>query len=394
MSMASAEAAEARRKAATTIDYYNLQLGPTAWNFSSGLESDYISNVHYTEDNPEGDIILRPQINTRMRWPVSDQNSINLALGGGYSAYVNNSTLDQIFINPGSELSFDLYVGEFWINLHDRITITENTYQNASLAGSGDYSQLMNVLGLTPVWDLNKTIVRASYDHVNWESIGTGNTGQNMWIQPSGNSEVFSTSAGYALRPGTLLGVEMGASLVTFSATTTNTYYPSANQWNAGGFYDTPVSEYIHFTAHAGYTAYSPQSSAAITSSSDSSGVYVQLDMRHRVNEYVEYSLSAGRSIGVVSYGSAVDRYFAQWQASWRILRKVTLGTSFVYEHGTQLSGWSETYDQYGPGISFSRPITAKLTSSLGYQLYSRNSDMPGRKYTTSIVSLNLNYTF
>ena len=40
MSIASAEAAEARHKTASTIGYYDLKLGPTAWNFGTGLEVD------------------------------------------------------------------------------------------------------------------------------------------------------------------------------------------------------------------------------------------------------------------------------------------------------------------------------------------------------------------
>src|ERR1035437_3351527 len=108
MSMASAEAAEARRRAASSIGYYNLKLGPTAWNFGTGLGLEYNSNVYNTEANPSGDFIFRPQVNTRMLWPVSDQNSINLALGGGYSAYASNQRLDRAFITPDSELSFDL----------------------------------------------------------------------------------------------------------------------------------------------------------------------------------------------------------------------------------------------------------------------------------------------
>ena len=169
MSIASEQAAEARRRAATTIGYYNLKLGPTAWNFGTGLEVDYNSNVNLTESNPEGDFIFRPQINTRMLWPVSEMNSINLALGGGYSAYVKNPRLDQAFITPGSELSFDLYAGDFWINLHDRFSITENNYQDPSVANSGNYSQFQNALGVATVWDLNKAIVRAGYDHVNYD---------------------------------------------------------------------------------------------------------------------------------------------------------------------------------------------------------------------------------
>src|ERR1035437_4714688 len=123
MSKASAEAAEARRRAASSIGYYNLKLGPTAWNFGTGLGLEYNSNVYNTELNPKGAFILSPQIKTRMLWPGSKQNSLNLVVGGGYSSYVNNPSLDRAFITPGSELSFDLYTDDVWINLHDRFSI-------------------------------------------------------------------------------------------------------------------------------------------------------------------------------------------------------------------------------------------------------------------------------
>ncbi len=393
MSMASAQAAEARRQAATTVGYYNLKVGPTAWKFGTGLGLEYNSNVNYTENQPQGDFIFRPRINTRMVWPVSDQNSINLALGGGYSAYVSNPRLDRIFITPDSELSFDLYTGDFWINLHDRLSITENTYQNPTVVGTGNYSQLENALGTAVVWDLNKAVVRAGYDHVNYETL-SGNNTQTIGGQPSGYSEVFSTSAGYALKPGTLVGVEFGESLLTYSTITTNTPYSNANQWNAGGFYDTPVTDFIHFTGHAGYTVYTPESGVGTTVSGDFTGVYAQLDLTHRVNQYMSYTLSGGRTISVAFFGGTVDRYFAHWQANWQILRKMTLGTTFSYEHGTQEFFGAETYDQYGPGINLSRALTANLSSSLGYQIYWRNSDLRDRNYTVNIVSLNLNYTF
>jgi len=393
MSIASAQAAEARRRTATTVGDYNLKLGPTTWNFGAGLGVAYNSNVNYTESNPEGDFIFSPQVNMRMLWPVSDQNSINLAVGGGYSAYVKDPTLDRVFITPGSELSFDLYAGDFWINLHDRFSITEYSYQNPAVAGTGNYSQLQNALGMATVWDLNKAIVRAGYDHVNYDSLGGGN-GQNTGGQPSGYSEIVSTSAGYALKPGMLLGVELGGSLITYTTITANTPYSNASQWNAGGYYDTPVSEYIHFTGHAGYTVYSPEGGGAAATSSDSSGIYAQLEIRHRVNQYVEYSLSGGQTIGTDFWGGAIDQYFATWQASWRIMRKVTLGTSFSYYHGTYLYAGGGTYDQYGPGISLSRSITAKLSSSLGYQFYLRDSNTPGGNYTVNVVSLNFNYAF
>jgi hypothetical protein len=391
MSIASAQAAEARQRAATTIGYYNLKLGPTAWNFGAGLGTEYNSNVNLTESNPEGDFIFTPQINTRMLWPVSEVNSINLKLGAGYSAYVKTSQNDRAFITPDSELSFDLYAGDFWINLHDRFSITENNYQDPTVTGSGNYSQFQNALGVATTWDLNKAVVRAGYDHVNYDPLN-GSTGQNSGGQPSGYSEVFSASAGYALKPGMLLGVELGDSLISY--TTESTTYPNANQWNIGGFYDTPVSEYIHLTAHAGYTLYTPQSSGVLTGSTNFGGVYAQIDVTHRLNQYMTYSLSGGRTLTTTFAGGAIERYFARWGASWQIVRKVSLGTTFSYEYGRDLYVGGEIYDQYGPGVSLSRSITEKLSSSLGYQVYWRTSDQPGRNYTVNVVSLNLNYTF
>jgi hypothetical protein len=387
MSMAGAQAAAAQRRAASTIGYYNLKLGPTAWNFGAGLGVDYNSNVNNTEYNPEGDFIFRPQINTRMLWPLTDKNSLNLALGAGYSAYLSNQQLDRLFLTPGSGLSYDIYVGDFWINLHDRFSITENSYQDPTVTGTGDYSQLQNALGTTVLWDLNKVMLKFGYDHVNYASLqSTGN-------QPDGVMEVASVSAGYALKPQMLAGLELGGGLINYTGE--NRPYSNARQWNVGGFYDTPMSQYMHLTLHAGYTVYMPETTPLTAiDNTEFNGMYAELDVNHRLNEYVTYTLSAGRTINLAFYGGTVDEYYARLSASWKILRKMTLGTSLSYEYGTQLSGTPETWDRYGFSVNLGRTITTKLTASLGYQYYLRQSDLPGRSYDLNVVSLNFNYNF
>ncbi len=386
MSMASEAAAAARRKAASITDYYNLKLGPTAWKFSGGLGLDYNDNVNYTADQPEGDFIFRPQISTGMLLPVTDQNSLSLTLNAGYSAYAQHTELNRLFI-PGSEVSFDLYAGDIWINLHDRFSLTEYSYQDPTVAGTGDYAQFQNALGTTVIWDLNKAILRFGYDHLNYITLA-GTQGQ----QPDGQSEVVSLAAGYAPKPGMLVGAELGAAL--FRYTDPSRIYSDASQWNAGGFCEMPVSDYIHFTGHGGYSVYSTQSSGLLAARYDLSGIYAQLDLGHRINKYVDHSLSGGRTISATLGGGTVDRYFAHWRANWRVLRKITLNTGFSYEHGSQLYTGGETYDQYGPVISLSRPITAKLSGNLGYRFYWRTSDKPGRDYSVNVVSLGLYYAF
>ncbi len=386
MSLASADAAAARRRAASTIGYYNLKIGPTAWRFGASLAVEYNDNVLLRENDQQGDFIFRPQINTQMLWPITDQNAINLTLGGGYSFYVQHSELDRFYITPGSELSFDLYVGDFWINVHDRFSISEDSYQDPTVTGTGNYSRLENALGLAATWDLNKVIIRGGYDHVDYIGL-TGNQGQ-----PDGRSELVSASAGYAIKPGMLGGIELGGGLLHYSGT--NTSFSNAKQWNAGIFFDTQVSDYIHFRGSLGYTDYAPEDARTTNSFSDFTGVYALMEIQHRVNEYVDYTLTGGRNISFAFYGGSVDLIYARLAANWKIMRKISLGTGLDYEHGTQGTFSGETFDRYGGSLNLSRSITSKSSAGLNYQIYWRTSDIEGRDYLNNIVSLNFMYTF
>ncbi|HEY5041016.1 MAG TPA: hypothetical protein VIK53_03360, partial [Verrucomicrobiae bacterium] len=134
ISMAGDLAAESQHQATSSLGYYNLLLGPTAWRFSSGLNLEYDDNVRL-QQNGESDLIFQPSLNTQMHWPLTLKNSLDVSLEVGYSEYLQHQDLSQFFINPGSGFSFDVYVGDFKINLHDRITITEYSYQNPGASG-------------------------------------------------------------------------------------------------------------------------------------------------------------------------------------------------------------------------------------------------------------------
>ena len=380
MSLASADAAEARRKAAATIGYYNLKIGPTAWRFGAGLGLEYNDNVLLTQENQLDDLIFHPEITAQMLCPITDNNAISLNFGAGYSAYVLHPELDRIYIAPGSELSFDLYVGDFWINLHDRFSITENSYQDPTVTGTGNYSRLENALGVAATWDLNKLILRSGYDHVNYVAL-SGNNGQ-----PDGESELISASAGYALKPGMITGMELGVGLIHYTGT--NAFFSDAKQWSAGLFFETPISQYLRFRGSVGYTDYAPEKSP------DSTGVYAQIDIQHRVNQFVDYTLTGGRSINFAFYGGSVDLSYARLLANWKIMRKVSIGTSVNYDHGSQIGSGGETFDRYGAGITLSRNITSKLSAILGDQFYWRTSNIADREYVNNIVSVNFNYAF
>ncbi len=383
-SLAGEAAAAARNAAASSPGYYDLQLGPGAWNFRGGLELEANDNIRLEAGDGQQDLIFRPQLLARMQWPVTPENRLNFALGTGYSAYVQHSEFDRFFITPGSELSFDLYAGDFWLNAHDRLSILENSYQDPTVVGVANYSQLQNDAGLAATWDLNKVVLRLAYDHVNYALV-TGDTGQ-----PDGSSEVFNLAGGYTFRPELQAGLELGGGLLHYSGA--GALFESATEWNLGPYFEARVTEHIRVRADTGYTVYSPKVAGSRPPIADFTGAYGQLSVSHKLNEYVEYALSGGRTVNFAFFGGTIDLSTAQLQANWKLVKGFTLSTYFQYDHGSQIFAGQEDFDRYGPGIGIGRRLTEKLNSSLRYQFYQRESNLPGGDYSANSLTLGLTY--
>lgn len=388
MSLASAEAAEARRKAETTLGYHNLRLGPTAWSFGAGLGVSFSDNVwSAAPENAKADIALGPNVNTRMLWPISDRNSISLALGGGYSFYLQNPEFSRFYVNPGTELSLDVYVGPFWINLHDRVSITQNTYQDPTVVGAANYSRFENNLGFTAIWDLNKILLRLGYDHANYVNLEGG---ESAYVD--GQAELAFGSFGYVIQPQMTAGLEVSAGLVSYDLDATKSTFSEAIQTSVGTFVDAQVTEYIKGRIGGGYSLFTPVTGLA--EGEDYTGFYLQLGATHRVNQYVEHSISGGKNVSFTFYGGTIDMYTLRWSATWKLLKDIRMGTSFSYEHGTYPYGYEEVFDRFGPGLTLSKRLGEKVTTSLSYRVYWRKSNLAHRDYIANVVGLNLAYRF
>jgi hypothetical protein len=384
MSLAGEAAAEARRNSALMPEYYNIRLGPTAWNFTAALDLEGNDNIRFDARNPQGDLTARPQLNSQMDWRLSDRNGLNLAVAAGYSAYLQHPELNRFFVAPGSELALDFYAGDFWINLHERLSITKNAYQDPTVLGTADYSQLQNSAGLTTTWDLNKLVLRLGYDHATYSELSGGGG------VPNGQSEVSSLSGGCRFRPQLEAGLESGASLTSYSGASTT--IKGAYDWNVGAFLETQPLEHVHLRAAAGYTVYSPQAATEQISVDEFTAIYARLDVSHRLNRFMEYVLKGGRNISFGFFGGTIDLYDAALQVRWHVFQKISLGTWFGFEHGSQVLVGRETFSRFGPGLSIERPITRKMSGSVRYQYYQRQSDVAGGGYAVNILTMSLAY--
>jgi hypothetical protein len=420
MSAAGEEAATARRQAAQLPQYYNLKLGDLQLRLNSSLGVEANDNVSLADTNLEGDLIFSPEVSTVASYPLSDKNTLNLSLGVGYSYYLEHKDLNRFFVRPGTELSFDIFIKDVVLNLHDRASVVNQGY-NATAGGTGNYSYLENVMGISADWDLNKMEVNVSYDHLQRISLTTQSASKSVDTNApkstaAGNiqdstEEIFSGSVGANVTPYSVVGIQASATIISYEQTNLN----GGVQYSAGLFYKTRVSEHLTFSASAGYFIYfldvSNPTTVTTNFVNDGMGgitavpvtntaattidaVYYSLSLDHQVNAHLSYNIEAGRQVQAGLFSDTLDLYYARISANWGIVRKLPITTRFSYENGNESGGIGEKIERFGFGIGCSRAITQKLSSSLYFEHWLRYSDLPNRNYTQNRVMLTLNYSF
>jgi hypothetical protein len=381
-SFAGEAAAAAKRRAASTIGYYNLKLGDLRLRMHASAEIEANDNVNLSDQDARADLILRPQARGTFFYPLTERNALNLTIGAGYSFYLREDNLSRYFITPGSELSFDVFVGDCVINIHDRFSVSQDAYQNPAATGSGNIGTFDNMAGVSATWDLNDLIVSTGYDNLVRRSTTSGFSQQNA------TSHAFQGSGGMKLNPFTILGLDLGATLIERETQS------GGLQYNAGLSYRSQISEYLSVRAALGYTLYQLDAPVLAGGRDELNAAYGSLALQHRVNRILSYSLEAGRDIQIGLFSDILDLYYARLQSSWNLIHKLSLTTHLSYEWGKESGGVGDKITRYGGGIGVGRTITEKLSARLSYDLLVRNSDLPGREYLQNRLGLSLSYLF
>jgi hypothetical protein len=162
------ERAAAQRHRALENQAYNIRLGMLQFSLGSALGIEFNDNVNLAERDEQEDVVLRPQLDTALRWPLTERNALNFSVGVGYDKYLNESRYDRFRIAPGSELSFDLFIKDLRLTFFDRFSYTQDPLATGSISGTARYGGLENVGGLNATLDLNKVVLLAGYGRSLW----------------------------------------------------------------------------------------------------------------------------------------------------------------------------------------------------------------------------------
>jgi hypothetical protein len=417
-SLAGEAAAEARRQAIDKIPY-NLQVGPIKFRFSATMGVEYNDNVNLAEDGsfafpsvagpilittePQSDIILRPQVNINALWPITQLNTLRLDLGVGYAFYLDHSDYDtnSVLVSPGSQLAFDIFVGDFRINLHDRFSLQQDPISEGQLSNVADYGRFENTAGVSVLWDLNQAVVTLGYDHYNF--IATNDDFDYL----DRNANIFSGSIGFTPTATMTVGVEGSA---------IDTYYDEnvlndSLAYSAGLFLETQLSSNLRVRIAGGYQWIDFDNTGLVNDAQDVNDYYANLVLSHRVNSVFTHNLAIGHenSLGVNS--NYVTLNYVRHTANWNMFYHTLLTTELFYEDAADSGGSgttllpgpglpifnpfvAENFHRYGGAISLGYQLTPHVTLGFRYQYTQKDSDQPLRDYRQNRVSVDGTYSF
>jgi opacity protein-like surface antigen len=352
---------------------------------------------------PQGSIILRPQVNVNALWPITQLNTFKLDLGLGYAFYLDHSSYNTnaVLVSPGSQLAFDIFVSDFRINIHDRFSVEQDPISEIALSNVADYGRFQNTAGVSVLWDLNQAVVTAGYDHYNFIALN------NDFDYLDRNAEIFSGSIGFT--PNATMTVGLEGSVV-------DTYYDRNvlnDSWtySAGVFLETQLSSNLKIRVAGGYQAIDFDNTGLVNDAHNLDDYYANLIISHRLNSVFSHNLAIGHESQLGVNSNYVTLNYVRHTATWNLFYHTLFSTELFYEDADDSGGTgllflpvpgvpnvnpfvAEHIHRYGGALSLGYQLTPHVTLGFRYQYTQKDSDQPLRDYRQNRVSIDGTYSF
>ncbi|MGI9115422.1 MAG: outer membrane beta-barrel protein [Chthoniobacterales bacterium] len=385
-SLAGEQSAESRRQDIEHIPY-NLMTGPIKYRVSATFGVEYNDNINLSENSPQSDVIIHPQLNIDALWPVTQINTLRLDIGFGYAFYLDHSdqNTNGILLTPGSQIAFDIFIGDFRINIHDRFSLQQDPIDEIQVSNVADYGRFENTLGASLLWDLNKAVLTLGYDHYTYISTNSD------FDYLDRNAEELTGSVAFAVTNTTSVGLESSFVATYYDQNVLN----NSNAYTIGAFVETQLTNYMKIRVAAGYQMLDFDNTGSVFDSMDSSDYYANVLISHRLNAAITQTLAAGHESQLGVNSNYISLNYIRHTVTWNIIRDTLLSTELFYEDANDSGGFiNEHLHRYGGALTVGYQLTPHVTVGLRYQYTQKDSNVPERDYTQNRVSLDATYSF
>ena len=404
-SLAGQASSDARQQDVSRIPY-NLLLGPVRFRVGASVSAEYNDNVTYAETNTQDDFIITPNLSLDAIWPITQLNTLRLDLGIGYSFYLDHSqyNTDNILIAPKSQISFDIFVSDFRINIHDRMQLQQDPIQEGALSNVQDYGRFENTGGISVLWDLNKLLFQVGYDHYNFIST------TSAFDYLDHNSEIVNGSAAFIVTPTITVGAEGNAVFTRYDQSVLN----DNEDYSIGGFIETELTNNLKVRAAGGYQWIDFDHNFVtfpfgpfvfiVPDHKNLSDYYVNGLIGHRINATISQTLSAGHENQLGINSNYITLNYIRHTLTWNLIRNTLLSTEFFFEDARESGGFAgfatgqlgtpEHFHRIGGAITVGYQLTPHVTLGARYQGTSKDSNLLLRDYNQNRISIDGTYSF
>jgi uncharacterized protein YaiE (UPF0345 family) len=399
-SVAYDRAVEANQNPVVSVEPDQPHLGPVQLSLGAYVSANYEDNVFLTQTNTLADEILNAGVNAGFYWPATEQSEINLNTSIGYAHYLHNSQEDNVQVSPDSALSWNVFFEDGSLTFFDQFSYSQSVESQAALSGVATFPIFDNTAGLRVNWLPNQWAFQAGYSHDNHLS----DSSQLDYLNSS--SEYLFARGAWRFAENTQAGLETSASLTTYTLASEGDTY----SLSLGPYAEWQITQAIHATLRGGPTIYIFNSTGNSSQASSADTYYVGFQMSQQLTDFVSHRIDFERnvSLGVNQGSQYTEQLTVNYSVSLALTQDIGLSANGTYTHGTQtfqtmepvfpgldlLVDQSEVFDQYAVGPVVSWQATDKFSTSLSYNYYLRESNLPGRGYTQNIFSLRLSYAF
>ena len=386
---------------------YNMKVGPVLLNFTGSVEGDYIDNIGLVNSGAKSDFLITPEVGIDARWPVTELNTLSLSTSIGYTKYLIHPEFDtsNVLISPDSVLSFDIYTGDFKINIHDSFSYQQDPVDEAALSNIVNFDRFENIAGVSVLWDLNKVILNLSYDHISFVSTGLQTaTGANL-PDPGAldfTADQVSGSAEFHFSSTFIVGLEAAASDRVY-----NDYDGDYTQLSAGPYFKVQITDHIKAQVSGGYeyidspaNSFSPIQQQNVLGpgygGGHNSSYYFNVTLDHEVNKYFLQRLSLGHELELGLLGEENDDSYINYSASWHVNSHLNLALTLGYQDVSEYGGLinAASFDFFSAALQANFPVTKSLSGAIIYQFNEKSAELVDQSYDQNRIGFLLTYHF
>ena len=368
-----------------------MHLGPVILNLGTYTGVTFDDNINISESNPRSDTSIHAGMNLGFLWPATETSQLQLDSQIGYVTYLAHTRSDSIEIAPNSALTWNMSFEDGSLALYDQFDYSQEVITVPSVAGLSSLPRLNNTIGVRAQWLPRKWLFEAGVSHSDFRS-------------PDATFEYLDNGAEYFFARGAWRFADKTQAGLEFSAGQTDYRLPiqqDNTSYSVGPYLNWGVTEFLTATLRGGPTIYSFKANGPGQPANTLMAYYFDIDLSHRLTEFVSHELSAKREInlGLNKGNNYNEQLSLGYSIHWAATQNTDLNLNIVYENGTQpltilIFTRTEKFSRVGVTFGASHRFTEKLTGSLNFSHWERASNLSGNNYTDNNISFQLSYRF